>query len=382
MDILDRPSPIKSKKNLKKNENIKEKLINTPINKTIDIITDNKGEINRIVPETTEHDVHNVAPEPTTLRISTMTAICEVNTLVKLDIFYEHLTKYVVDTPFTKEGVWFIIHDSKSIGYLDTKRKKAKKKSGFYNQVSVVVYLKTSDNNFKKINIKIFKNGKLQLTGITKDENGHKSLKMLMDIMNDVNNKHKKKKIMYNIDDNGKQIEMKEEIKYINFKKVMINSDFSSEFKIQRDKLHSLLVNNYNIYSKFDPCVYQGVNSKYYWNKKYKNYPCKGVCCCTKECKGKGTGDGNGDCKEITIATFQSGKIIITGAVNYEQLNDAYCFINGVFKSNYNEIKRRIIPLALPKPKKDKGEKKKQEKKIVMIKRNNIMFNNKLIKQQ
>lgn len=362
MSILSSSPSIKNNKYLKKNlfENKTEIKIN---------IT-NK-EKNGIVHEQSPAN-DQIAPQPTDLRISTMTAICNLNTLVKLDTFYEHLKEYVIETPFTKEGIWFIMHDTKSHGYVDTKRKKKKKQSGFYNQVSVVVYLNMGNDNYKKINIKIFKNGKLQLTGITKDESGHNALTILTNVMNDINKKYKN--IMFNVDDEDNEIPMDREIAYTEFKKVMINSDFSTEFKIQRNKLHEILINNYNIYSKFEPCVYQGVNSKYYWNKNYKNLPCKGVCCCTTECCGKGCGEGNGQCKEITIATFQSGKVIITGASSYEQLNSAHSFIMNVFKDHYNDIKRKNIPMII-KPKKE--EKKKKE--IILIKKNTITFKNKLI---
>ena len=38
---------------------------------------------------------------------------------------------------------------------------------------------------------------------------------------------------------------------------------------------------------------------------------------------------------------LQSGKLIITGAKTYQQITDAYHFINDVFK-NYSEVKREI----------------------------------------
>ena len=41
---------------------------------------------------------------------------------------------------------------------------------------------------------------------------------------------------------------------------------------------------------------------------------------CTSSCTGKGCGDGDGECKRVTIATFKEGNVIITGAKNREQL--------------------------------------------------------------
>ena len=55
------------------------------------------------------------------------------------------------------------------------------------------------------------------------------------------------------------------------FKIVLINSDFKLNFEIKRSELHQILVNNYKIYSSYEPCIYPGVNIKYFWNKKYNN---------------------------------------------------------------------------------------------------------------
>ncbi len=57
------------------------------------------------------------------------------------------------------------------------------------------------------------------------------------------------------------------------------------------------------------------------------------MCQCTKRCNGKGTGHGNGECKRITIAIFNSGKIIITGGKTLEQLTLSYKFINSILKN-------------------------------------------------
>ena len=49
------------------------------------------------------------------------------------------------------------------------------------------------------------------------------------------------------------------------------------------------------------------------------------------------------ECKKITIAVFRSGKIIITGARSMEQINDAYNFVNGLLKKNFNDVVRILI---------------------------------------
>ena len=51
-------------------------------------------------------------------------------------------------------------------------------------------------------------------------------------------------------------------------------------------------------------------------------------------CNGKGRGNGDGNCKKITIAVFKSGKVIITGGQNKQQLEESYRFIKNFIDSN------------------------------------------------
>ena len=58
------------------------------------------------------------------------------------------------------------------------------------------------------------------------------------------------------------------------------------------------------------------------------------------KCNGKGLGNGDGDCKKITIAVFNSGKIIITGGNSFNQVLISYEFINNLLsdKTKYENI--------------------------------------------
>tara|TARA_B100001057_G_C22830490_1_gene943217 strand:+ start:399 stop:1622 length:1224 start_codon:yes stop_codon:yes gene_type:complete len=153
------------------------------------------------------------------------------------------------------------------------------------------------------------------------------------------------------------------------YKIVLINSDYFVGFEIRRDELHKILIDKYGIYSSYEPCIYPGVNSKYYWNKDYKDSKFQGKCFCTENCSGKGNGEGNGKCKKITISIFQSGSVIITGARNMEQIVDAYNFINKVFEENYDSIKK-VIPHFLEKEESKPSQSSK--KKTIKIKISNI----------
>ncbi len=309
----------------------------------------------------------NIIPTPTDLRISTITAVCQTNLTVNLSKLIEHIDDEIIDfNSSNNEGIIKSIYGTIVKGYKNSNKKKKIEKY-FYNQVTSIIRIKKEDN-YKEINIKIFNNGKLQLTGLKKKEDGIYCIELLIKSINNIHKKYP--------DDIFKVYG--DSIKYHSFEVVLINSDYSARFKIKRDKLHEILINEYNLYSSYEPCIYPGVNSKFFWNDKYNNFPNKGICYCTEKCDGKGNGSGNGQCKKITISIFQSGNVIITGARTFEQINTAYLFINDVFKTNFDLIKRKNMPIIIDNIKQN-TKKDNLEKSIVLLKKTDIVFKNKKI---
>ena len=190
------------------------------------------------------------------------------------------------------------------------------------------------------VNLKLFRNGGVQMTGLKYEEEGIQCITdVLIPILKEHNTVIEDK---YYTDGNNLYVD--------NYDIVMINSNYSTNFKIRRDILHTILNKNYGILASFEPCIYPGVNAKYYWNENSLKGEFRGVCDCSGKCSGKGRGKGDGDCKKITISTFQSGSVIITGARNTKQIFDAYNFINEVFNNHYSELKKREVKIEVPKP--------------------------------
>jgi TATA-box binding protein (TBP) (component of TFIID and TFIIIB) len=353
---------------------------------------------------------------PPTLRISTITATSKINCLVDIAKVYETLEvndcfKYIEYGPKPNKGV-----SQKHIS-----EKKRKNKKVFFNQITVEVVCDKVTNN-----IKLFNNGSISMTGIKDIEIGKNSISMLF---------------RYLLDKDGSVFGIPDpDIMF--FRIVLINSDFKLDFEIKRSELHQILVNDYGVYSSYEPCIYPGVNSKYYWNSKYQdrtynaigfeivdhtvyieydiintyltdklrdelnskqhketfsetlssqldqtfvekdilfdmtninlragikiavydpniintirtgidekkikidiNYKYKGACYCDGHCIGKGNGEGETECKKVTISAFQSGSIIITGANTTRQIYESYHFINNVINRNIGTIKKNI----------------------------------------
>jgi hypothetical protein len=135
-----------------------------------------------------------------------------------------------------------------------------------------------------------------------------------------------------------------EDIKSQDFVIRMINSGFSVPYKIRRKNLHQLLIGpKYSNICSFQPLTYPGVKLEYYWNSMHDERTNHGICTCRGNCFGKGTGNGDGDCKKVTLAIFESGQMLITGANAFRQIDDAYTFICHVINENINEI-RKVVP--------------------------------------
>jgi TATA-box binding protein (TBP) (component of TFIID and TFIIIB) len=229
------------------------------------------------------------------LRISTITAILQISTDIDLKKIYDSvpITAYI---PFIEYG-----HDNPPKGFskkmLRKKRKKTKRKM-FYNQATVHVF-----HDGKIMNVKLFNNGKLQITGLKGVNQAPALIQKLIEYFQDLS-------------------VLSYDAFLVNHKLVLINSDFDLGFEINREVLHNEMIDA-GIYSSYEPCIYPGVNIKYFMNTTQFD----GICDCLDMCNGKGRADGDGDCKKVTIAVFKSGKVIITGGQHTNQLETAYRFI-------------------------------------------------------
>ena len=259
----------------------------------------------------------------TPLRISTMVTTCHAGCGIRLQRLFENFPLWAIPFGYPGEGFLKMEYEAKVIGSstrdILTKRKVTEKT--FFNQATLVVRKKLSeDRGWKEVNIKMFANGGIQMTGVPTSEFSQETIQYVIQAINE-----KDPEIF-----TGKSGMTK-------FRVQLINSDYSINRQIYQEKLHKILSNTYNLFSSHESTIYQGVNTKYYYNKKGDVLK-PGICVCKNPCTGQGTGDGDGDCKRITISPFSSGKIIITGAREMDQINEAYEFFNEILMEHRNEI--------------------------------------------
>jgi hypothetical protein len=208
-----------------------------------------------------------------------------------------------------------------------TKRKVTDKT--FFNQATLVIRKTFVGRGWKEVNIKMFANGGIQMTGVPTAEFSQEAI---LFVISQIVERDPAVFTMV-----GSSTEVIAIPALTKFNIQLINSDYSINRQIYQDKLHKVLSNIYNLFSSHESTIYQGVNTKYYYNK--KGNPLRpGICECSTPCTGQGLGDGEGQCKRITISPFSSGKIIITGARHMDQINEAYEFFNEVLKTHQNTI--------------------------------------------
>ena len=293
----------------------------------------------------------NVNIHPTSYRVSTITCNGSLGCNIDLNLLYNHteLSATCQDNHF----VWIEFGTERSRGIYPKKRKSgAIRKKSFDNQVTMIYKMRDG----YAPNIKVFRNGNIQMTGIRCPEDGMDMIKRIAKEINRIKEKEKEPEIEGSI--------YTDELKPGDFKIRMINSDFSFDFRIRRKDLHMLLISSkYNTTSSFQPGTYPGVKIQYFWNKN-SHHKC-GHCECVNPCYGRGTNEitrpvnalenkkqEGGDkeeettiqCKKVTISVFESGKILITGATSYEQIDEAYAYIVKVIQDNMERIKKNNIP--------------------------------------
>lgn len=226
-----------------------------------------------------------------------------------------------------------------------TKRKKSK--NIFFNQSTLVVRRQFATNPngepmYKEVNIKLFKNGGIQMTGIPSDTFAQETLAWLAKELSSFS-----------------EPVLEGAAKPHRYSIQLINSDYQINGNINREKLHEVLINEYNLFSSFESTIYQGCDTKYFYNEAAPKDAVEGICPCgTNLCAGNGDGTAIGQCKEITISPFHTGSVIITGARKFEQIEKAYVFINKILTKHCSEVIKPFPP-AVKKVEKVKVEKKK-----------------------
>lgn len=267
-----------------------------------------------------------------------------INELVKKQKNCTQRTLSMLDNPKSNKEIKYKHVQAINIGLSkkDIMTHKIKKKQAFYNSFALTIRLFINDE-FKEFHIKVFNTGKLEIPGIQTDNLLYKILDKLIELLQP----YVKDKLDYNKN---------------NIDTVLINSNFNCGYYVNRHKLFLKLKKNYGLITMYDPCSYPGIQSKFYYNKNKKIQ--NGICECSKTCNKKGSGNGDGDCMEISFMIFRTGSILIVGKCNENVLYEIYYFIRNILEKEYNYINNGKI---VQQDKKEIKKNKKIRKKGIIV---------------
>lgn len=280
------------------------------------------------------------------IRVSTITTTAQLGVKIDLDQIYKQI--HILPYWDLNDGILKMEYKGQSKGtcFKDIMQKPKESKSSFFNQATLVVRREVSPLIWKEVNVKIFRNGGVQMTGV-------RSLDMASDVLRWLL-AHLLATCTSDPIFDGTPLIHKEQTQ-------LINTDFSIGAKVRRDVLHKILTEVYGLNSSYESAIYQGVKTKYFFNAKRPADKPNGICPCPTLCKGTGDGSKIGQCKKITISPFQTGNGIITGAREMVQIFEAYDFIQEVFTRHADAVLRKMY--VLPTTGESPVEEPVQEKK-------------------
>lgn len=250
---------------------------------------------------------------PKGVSISTMCAKCKLGTELNIDLIKNHMNLSfddILTVKINNENMRTIMEEKKK--KRRTKRKVKVSNNPFYNQITVVVRINegefTNIHDEPKINLKLFKNGSIQISGLKNIEFANRALNKLIYCLSQV-----KAKIINNTIIEYKFVEDISKLGINNFEIYMINSNYMVNLMIDRAKLYSLLLMK-KIKTSYEKCVRACVNIKYV------------------------PPIHNEEEKDVSVFIFEKGNIIITGARNFYHVIDTYEYINNILLNHIDDI--------------------------------------------
>ena len=217
---------------------------------------------------------------------------------------------------------------------------RCKKKGAFYNCFALILRISHEDQ-FKEIHVKVFNTGKLEIPGIQDDIVLRKTLRLLCETL-------------------GPYVDSKEKLTWLPNKSetVLINSNFSCGYYIDRDKLYQRLKYHYRINSAFDACSYPGIQCEFYYNTKSTTqngqHPSGTLSDKEKEAYLK-----------MSFMIFRTGSVLIVGKCNEDILHEIYNFLKNMLEEEFHNVNSGVI--VKDESDSSNSQTKKVRKKTIII---------------
>jgi len=268
------------------------------------------------------------------IKVSTKTIIAISNCVFDIVKIF---TKFPVRTE-PKNGsveVMYYQNDYRGVVYADFR---PRKKRSFRNAINIISVM----DDGKKINFKLSKNGKFQMTGCKNDNH---AITVVKTFIEDVFN-HCPDTI--EINDNSDTVK-------IYFQTVMTNIDFPLGFAVDRQKLDDLMNKNTPFHSLLETSFgYTGVNIKFPLDLEWWDIPVPCISC-NRNKIDEWTLEQNklSECLEVTSAirnkkkyntflVFHSGSVIMSGMMK-ETMRHHYNLFMSIMKTCKNKIEEKLL---------------------------------------
>ena len=165
------------------------------------------------------------------------------------------------------------------------------------------------------MHIKVFNTGKLEVPGVQDVEVFSRALSLLCDVVSTA--------------------QPHATIRWLpeRTQTVLINSNFTVGFLIDRERLHERLRVRYKINSNFDPCSYPGIQCKFYYRK--------GAVVQT----GQQPREDELGTVKMSFMIFRTGSVLIVGRCTEDILHSIYSFLCEILSCEYQYINKGLTPI-------------------------------------
>jgi TATA-box binding protein (TBP) (component of TFIID and TFIIIB) len=247
-----------------------------------------------------------------TYRVNTMTLAANTDAgTVRLRRVYDAIEAEIIrDAGEELKGSSKLVHVSYYDGVTIRRRGEVLKPNGraktygrrmFDNQATAVIRFDDGSN----VNVKIFLNGNLQMTGARSLEKGCEAASIVSAFMLEPG---KPPPMVYNV------------------RVCLMNADYNMRHRINRQKLYEAVVAE-GLCCSYHPSIYPAV--KTYFMCRLREQGREGReqgGACPAGCMGA----RGGCCKKVTVLAFYTGAIIITGAVERQQIDAAFAWVRRI----------------------------------------------------
>lgn len=199
---------------------------------------------------------------------------------------------------------------------------RCKKKGAFYNCFALILRIQ-HEGSFKEIHVKVFNTGKLEIPGIQSDDVLDKTLELLCSTL-------RKKPVGI------------EGVTWDSSKNmiVLINSNFTCGYYINREKLYHRLKYHYGINSAFDPCSYPGIQCEFYYSENNEIQD-------GKQPTSIMTTDEKNDYVKMSFMIFRTGSVLIVGKCTEYVLRNIYKFLKNLLEVEYENVGIKLFESEL-----------------------------------